>query len=151
MAATCLCPPPPVVPTLTPRPVVAFGGLVFKRAHCLLVACLSSEPGASCPPLCSWFWPEAWVLSEKRAFLPQQPMVPTSCPGPGCRSPAADPWLLLSLGSSEVSPVRLGLGSRVLTQGPVLQMAYQAWVTNAQTVLRRRRQEQAQLPVGESG
>ncbi|XP_066099071.1 piezo-type mechanosensitive ion channel component 1 isoform X2 [Saccopteryx bilineata] len=28
------------------------------------------------------------------------------------------------------------------------QMAYQAWVTNAQTVLRRRRQEQAQLPVG---
>ncbi|KAK1330354.1 hypothetical protein QTO34_010543 [Cnephaeus nilssonii] len=28
------------------------------------------------------------------------------------------------------------------------QMAYQAWVTNAQTVLRRRRQEQAQRPVG---
>lgn len=35
-------------------------------------------------------------------------------------------------------------------------MAYQAWVTNAQSVLRRRRQEQVreqaqQLPVGESG
>lgn len=35
-------------------------------------------------------------------------------------------------------------------------MAYQAWVTNAQMVLRRRRQEQVQeqtqqLPVGESG
>lgn len=44
-----------------------------------------------------------------------------------------------------------GLGGRVLTPWPCLQMAYQAWVTNAQTVLRRRRQEQAQLPVGESG
>lgn len=48
-------------------------------------------------------------------------------------------------------PRATGPGKRVLTRGPVLQMAYQAWVTNAQTVLRRRRQEQAQLPVGESG
>lgn len=48
-------------------------------------------------------------------------------------------------------PSATGPGKQVLTRGPVLQMAYQAWVTNAQTVLRRRRQEQAQRPVGESG
>uniref|UniRef100_A0A2K5DXX7 Piezo type mechanosensitive ion channel component 1 (Er blood group) n=1 Tax=Aotus nancymaae TaxID=37293 RepID=A0A2K5DXX7_AOTNA len=42
-------------------------------------------------------------------------------------------------------------GPRPSTQS-AFQMAYQAWVTNAQTVLRRRRQEQAkQLPTGELG
>lgn len=40
----------------------------------------------------------------------------------------------------------------MLTRGPGLQMAYQAWVTNAQTVLHQQRQEQAgPLPTGESG
>ncbi|KAB0404687.1 hypothetical protein E2I00_019645, partial [Balaenoptera physalus] len=42
-------------------------------------------------------------------------------------------------------------GGRVLSQGPGLQMAYQAWVTNAQTVLHQQRRERAeQLPTGRS-
>ena len=46
-------------------------------------------------------------------------------------------------------------GGGALTQGPGPQMAYQAWVTNAQTVLRQQRQERqgqtGQLPTGASG
>lgn len=143
----------------------------------LVAACgLTCEMGLTplcCPPGCpgSVFGPLAlgarpgvgWAACV--GVLTHSPSRSTSGRGSGTRRPLVDTEQGSGSGARLAQP-RLfllfppgshGLEGRVLTQGAGPQMAYQAWVTNAQTVLRRQQQEQArqeqagQLPTGELG
>ncbi|XP_016053163.1 PREDICTED: piezo-type mechanosensitive ion channel component 1 [Miniopterus natalensis] len=96
---------------------------------------------------------------------PQEPLDPDQEPGPGSPGGSSPPrrqwwrpWLdhatvihsgdyFLFESDSEEEEEAQPEDPRPSAQS-AFQMAYQAWVTNAQTVLRRRRQEQAQLRVG---
>lgn len=133
--------------------VVAGGGLAFGRGvACSLGAVCSLGPAASCPSLDHWL-----CVVGSRAALPSPPHGALGAHFlPLLRKLKVPSWAsrcqtLHLLGSSEGGQVGSDPGRQGADPGGALQMAYQAWMTNAQTVLRQQQEERAgQSPAGES-